>query len=132
MSDGQYQNHQTQVGDFSDYLREMADWQQRIEQPTNIVYTTLNTIMENIIEGQLIEIEPEKTAGASAHKIVNLIVKTNGDYPRTICVQVWNQRIQHTQKLQVGDQVRLKVNIESRKYNDNWSTSVSAYDIRQM
>jgi RecG-like helicase len=85
---------------------------------------------EIIIIGTVNEIETAQTIGE--HKLVNVIITVGDRYPKTVCIQCWNNHIPHTQKLQIGDRVTFKVNVKSIPSNGYWNTQISAYDIRQM
>ena len=59
------------------------------------------------------------------------ILKTGGDYPKEVCFQVWNAKIQKF-GIRANDQVTVSVDPASRSYTGNdgvtkWFTSLTAW-----
>ncbi|WP_209331120.1 DUF3127 domain-containing protein [Lunatimonas salinarum] len=54
------------------------------------------------------------------------IIETGGNYPKKVCVAVWGDKIDQF-GMQVGDQVSLGVELESREYNSKWYTDVKVW-----
>jgi Domain of unknown function (DUF3127) len=58
----------------------------------------------------------------------DIIVETEGQYPKTICVSVWGDKINQSQ-LQIGNELRIDFDIESREFNNKWYTDIKAWKI---
>lgn len=82
------------------------------------------------LKGKLIEVLPLQT-GKSQNgewKKQDIIIETDDQYPKKICVCIWGDKINEGQ-LQVGNQLLLSINLESRAYNNRWYTDVKAWKI---
>lgn len=82
------------------------------------------------ISGKIIEILPEQSGQGKSKPWVkqDFILETNDQYPKKIAIQVWNDNIAKF-ALKVGDELDVSYNIESREYNGNWYTSVTAWKV---
>lgn len=58
----------------------------------------------------------------------DIIVETNGQYPKKICISVWGDKINESQ-LKPGNELKIDFDIESREYNGKWYTDVKAWKI---
>ena len=58
----------------------------------------------------------------------DIIVETDGQYPKKICISLWGDKITDT-NLQIGQQYRYDLDIESREYSGRWYTDVKAWRI---
>lgn len=58
----------------------------------------------------------------------DIIVETDGQYPKKICVSIWGDKIDETQ-LQIGNQLSVSFDIESREFNGKWYTDLKAWKI---
>lgn len=82
------------------------------------------------IDAKVIEILPLQT-GESKNgpwKKQDIIVQTNGQYPKKICIGLWNDKIDYT-FLQVGNELQIDFDIESRPYNGKWYTEAKAWKV---
>lgn len=53
-----------------------------------------------------------------------------GNYPSQVCMNVWGEeKVKDLEKYQVGDKVKVSVNLSSREYNGRWYTDVRAWRI---
>ncbi len=53
-----------------------------------------------------------------------------GNFPTQICMNVWGEdKVRDLEKYQVGDKVKVSVNLSSREYNGRWYTDVRAWRI---
>jgi len=59
----------------------------------------------------------------------DIILETEGQYPKQICVSVWGDKIDEEQ-LQPGKTLKIDFDIESREYNDRWYTNLKAWKIQ--
>ncbi len=58
----------------------------------------------------------------------DIIVETDGQYPKKICVSVWGDKINESQ-LQIGNKLKIDFDIESGEFNNKWYTDVKAWKI---
>jgi len=58
----------------------------------------------------------------------DIIVETEGQFPKKVCVSIWGDKINESQ-LQVGAQLAISFDVESREYNGRWYTDVKAWEI---
>lgn len=60
----------------------------------------------------------------------DIIVETDGQYPKKVCVTIWGDRV-NPSSLQVGSMLDISCDLESREFNGRWYTSVTAWRIEQ-
>ena len=77
------------------------------------------------IINQLQEVSGNSKSGNSWRK-KEYILETTGQYPKKVCVAVWGDKIDQF-ALQIGEQVTLGIDVESREYNGRWYTEVKVY-----
>jgi hypothetical protein len=58
----------------------------------------------------------------------NIIVETDGQYPKKVCISIWGDKINPAQ-LQTGNMLTIDFDIESREFNGKWYTDVRAWKI---
>ena len=61
----------------------------------------------------------------------DIIVETDGQYPKKLCVSVWGDKINQCQ-LQIGNVLKIEFEIESREYNGKWYTDIKAWEIESI
>ena len=59
-----------------------------------------------------------------------LILTTEGEYPKRICMVQWGDSIDKV-AIGVGERITASIDISSREYNDRWYTDVKAWKIEQ-
>lgn len=82
------------------------------------------------LKGKLIECLPVQT-GTSKNgewKKQDIIVETDGQYPKKVCVTIWGDKM-NKENLQVGKNLMIDIDIESRCYNNRWYTDIKAWRI---
>ncbi len=86
--------------------------------------------MEVQVQGKLIQIQqPVSGDGPNGTwKRQDFIIETISQYPRKICFTVNNDKVP-TSDLQIGDELTVSLNIESREYNGRWMTNFRAWNI---
>lgn len=53
-----------------------------------------------------------------------------GNYPSQVCMNVWGEdKVKELEKYQIGDKVKVSINLSSREYNGRWYTDVRAWRI---
>jgi hypothetical protein len=82
------------------------------------------------IKGKLIQLlQPQTGQGKNGTwKKQEIIVEIPGQYPKNVCVAIWGEKINESQ-LQVGNELNIAFDIESREYNGRWYTDVKAWKI---
>ena len=57
-----------------------------------------------------------------------IVVETEGQYPKKICINIWGDKINPNQ-LVVGNDLTIDFDIESREFNGRWYTDVKAWKV---
>lgn len=83
------------------------------------------------VSGKLIKImSPQTGSGKNGNWVKQeFIIETSEQYPKKICISAWGDKVDELGRLEIGEDVRVAVNIESREYNDRWYTDVRAWKI---
>lgn len=78
----------------------------------------------------LVQILPlQKGMGKNGEwKKQDIIVQTDSQYPKKVCISIWGDKINES-VLQVGKQLNISFDVESREYNGRWYTDVKAWKI---
>jgi Domain of unknown function (DUF3127) len=58
----------------------------------------------------------------------DIIVETDGQYPKKVCISIWGDKIDEKQ-LQINNVLKLEFDIESREFNGKWYTDAKAWKI---
>ena len=58
----------------------------------------------------------------------DIIVETDGQFSKKICVSIWGDKINESQ-LQIGNELQIDFDIESREFNGKWYTDLKAWKI---
>ncbi|MBZ0198639.1 MAG: DUF3127 domain-containing protein [Ignavibacteriaceae bacterium] len=58
----------------------------------------------------------------------DIIVETEGQYPKKICISIWGDKI-NTSALTSGSNLKIDFDVESREYNGRWYTDVKAWRV---
>jgi hypothetical protein len=82
------------------------------------------------LSARLIQLLPLQTGtGKNGQwKKQDIIVETDGQYPKKICISVWGEKINEDQ-LKVGNRLKIDFDVESREYNGRWYTDVKAWKV---
>lgn len=82
------------------------------------------------LTAKLIQILPLQTGtGRNGEwKKQDIIVETDGQYPKKICISIWGDKINAGQ-LVVGNKLKIDFDVESREYNSRWYTDVKAWKV---
>lgn len=59
----------------------------------------------------------------------DFIIETEGQYPKKVCINLFNDRINKF-PINVGDEVIVSFDIESREYNGRWYTTIRAWNVK--
>lgn len=80
------------------------------------------------LTAKLIQLLPLQT-GTSKNgqwKKQEIIVETEGQYPKKVCVSVWGDKINESQLIP-GNFFKIDFDLESREFNGRWYTDVKAW-----
>ena len=82
------------------------------------------------LTAKLVQVLPLQTgAGKNGQwKKQDIIVETEGQYPKKVCVSIWGDKI-NEQVLKVGSMLNISFDVESREYNGRWYTDVKAWRV---
>ncbi|SRR5690554_5735379 len=80
------------------------------------------------LTAKLIQILPLQsgTGRNGEWKKQDIIVETQDQYPKKICVSLWGNKFEHV-PLNEGDMYTIDFDVESREYNGRWYTDVKAW-----
>lgn len=82
------------------------------------------------LTAKLIQLLPLQTGtGKNGQwKKQDIIVETDGTYPKKVCISIWGDKINES-VLKIGSQLAISFDVESREYNGKWYTDVKAWKI---
>ena len=82
------------------------------------------------LKGKLIQVLPLQTGtGKNGEwKKQDIIVETQSQYPKKVCISIWGDKINASQ-LQIGKMLNVSFDVESREYNGRWYTDVKAWKV---
>lgn len=85
------------------------------------------------LKGRLVEkLSPVSGEGRNGRwEKQEFIIETDDQYPKKICISVWNDKVASLQSIVDGDVLKVSVNIESREYNSRWYTDIRAWRIER-
>ena len=81
------------------------------------------------VEGKVIQFIGERSGTSKAGnpwKVKEYVLETNENYPRKIAFDFFGDRADQF-PLNVGDEIRLSFDIESREYQGRWFTSIRGW-----
>ena len=81
------------------------------------------------VEGKIIQFIGERSGTSKAGnpwKVKEYVLETNENYPRKIAFDFFGDRADQF-PLNVGDEIRLSFDIESREYQGRWFTSIRGW-----
>jgi hypothetical protein len=58
----------------------------------------------------------------------DIILETEGQYPKKVCVSIWGDKINES-LLKPGSMLTISFDVESREYNGRWYTDVKAWKV---
>ena len=62
----------------------------------------------------------------------DIIMETPGQYPRSVCVSLWGDKIEALKNFSIGDSIKAYIDVESREYEGRWYTSVKAWQLEKV
>jgi hypothetical protein len=84
--------------------------------------------MNNQITGTVIDVQTKSGTSSQGKEWTKdiIVLQTEGQYPKKVAVTNLNGKIQTPQ---IGENVTISVNIESREYNGTFYTDVQAWKV---
>jgi hypothetical protein len=58
----------------------------------------------------------------------DVIVETDGQYPKKVCISIWGDKI-NEQQLIIGNSLTIDFEIESREFSGRWYTDLKAWRV---
>ena len=82
------------------------------------------------LSARLVQVLPPQTGmGKNGEwKKQEIIVETDGQYPKKVCVSVWGDKLNNI-SLELGSYLNIEFDIESREFNGRWYTDVRAWKV---
>jgi hypothetical protein len=82
------------------------------------------------LTAKLIQLLPIQTGtGKNGEwKKQDIIVETDGQYPKKVCISIWGDKI-NEQQLVVGNSLSIDFDIESREFSGRWYTDLKAWKV---
>ncbi len=82
------------------------------------------------LTAKLIQLLPLQTGtGKNGEwKKQDIILETEGLYPKKVCISIWGDKINESQ-LQIGNVLKIDIELESREYNGRWFSDIKAWKI---
>ena len=82
------------------------------------------------LTAKLIQLLPLQTGtGKNGEwKKQDIILETDAQYPKKVCISIWGDKINSSQ-LQIGNQLIIDFDVESREFNGKWYTDLKAWKV---
>ena len=69
----------------------------------------------------------EGTSARGPWRKQDLIIETEEQYPRMVCLTCWTNQIDEIQKFAPGQTIKAQIEISSREFNGKWYTDVRVW-----
>ena len=69
----------------------------------------------------------EGTSARGPWRKQDLIIETDEQYPKTVCLTCWTNQIDEIQSMVPGQLVKAQIDISSREFNGKWYTDVRVW-----
>ena len=69
----------------------------------------------------------EGTSARGPWRKQELIIETEEQYPRTVCLICWTNQIDEIQRFAPGQSIKAQIDISSREFNGKWYTDVRVW-----
>lgn len=88
--------------------------------------------MDIQLQGKVVQILDEQSGEGKngSWRKRNFILEIPGKYPKKVCITQWGDNIDQ-QAVQIGINITVSVDIQSREYNGNWYTDIKAWRVEQ-
>jgi len=87
------------------------------------------------ITGRIFKILPLKTGTSQQGndwKTQSFVIETTDKYPKKVCLQCLNDKVDSLSGLKIGDELKVVYNPESREFKDNWYTDLKAWKVSKV
>lgn len=74
-------------------------------------------------------IESGTSKAGNAWQKRNFVIETEGQYPKKICLQLFGDKVNDCPN--VGEEVKVSFDIDSREYNGRWYTQLNAFKVER-
>ena len=83
------------------------------------------------LKGKVFQVLPEQTGtGKNGEwKKQEVIIETEGQYPKKVCISLWGEKVG---AINIGTSVDVQLDAESREYNGRWYTELKAWKIESV
>lgn len=69
----------------------------------------------------------EGTSARGPWRKQDLIIETDEQYPKTVCLTCWTNQIDEIQNMVPGQAIKAQIDISSREFNGKWYTDVRVW-----
>ncbi len=86
--------------------------------------------MANVeVSGKVVQLGQLQSGEGKAGSWVRqeLIIETDDQYPKKICLSCWGDRSNEAKSFSMGEKIKASVNLESREFNGKWYTDVRVW-----
>ena len=59
------------------------------------------------------------------------VIETVEQYPKKVCSNLWGDKVDALNAINIGDMVVVSFNVESREFNGKWYTDVKAWKVEK-
>ena len=59
------------------------------------------------------------------------VIETGDQYPKKICSNLWGDKADQLNQFNIGDDIKVSFDLESREFNGRWYTDVKAWKIER-
>ena len=87
------------------------------------------------IQGTLIKILPIESGqknGGGEWSSQTVIVEQDGQYPKPVAINLFGDKINLLNGIQLNDKLKISINVESREYNEKYFTKINAWQISKI
>ena len=60
------------------------------------------------------------------------VIETEDQYPKKICSSLWGDKADQLAQFNIGDAMKISIDIESREYQGRWYTDIRAWKIEHL
>jgi hypothetical protein len=87
------------------------------------------------IQGTLIKILPIESGqknGGGEWSSQTVIIEQDGQYPKPVAINLFGDKINLLNGIQLNDKLKISINVESREYNEKYFTKINAWQISKI
>jgi hypothetical protein len=81
------------------------------------------------ITGKVVSKMPQQTGQGKNGAWVkqDFIIETTEQYPKKVCISLWGDKVKELESIQIGESIKVSINVESREFNGKWYTDVKGW-----